>query len=211
MRGLCLVYTLILKNVTWGPVTQAVKYPMVAAVLKSVFDTVCGASELASLQVIIIMGVAGSGKTTIGQALAERLQWNFADADDFHSDANVRKMTAGEALTDDDRAPWLLSLSSNIQNWIETGKSTVLACSALRESYRDVLQTDDERVALIYLRGNFDLFEQRLSHRSGHFMKSSMLESQFQTLEEPEHACIIDASKNPDEIVDEVLRRLSLS
>ncbi|MFN8552191.1 MAG: gluconokinase [Candidatus Obscuribacterales bacterium] len=162
------------------------------------------------IKVIIVMGVAGSGKTTVGQSLAQRLQWNFADADDYHPPANVTKMSAGQPLTDEDRKPWLSALSSMIQNWIATGQSTVLACSALRSSYRDILQTDNNSVALIYLKADFELFNKRLSGRSGHFMKATMLTSQFQTLEEPEDVCTVDASKDPVEIVDEICRRLAL-
>ncbi|MFN8552311.1 MAG: gluconokinase, GntK/IdnK-type, partial [Candidatus Obscuribacterales bacterium] len=99
------------------------------------------------IKVIIVMGVAGSGKTTVGQSLAQRLQWNFADADDYHPPANVTKMSAGQPLSDEDRKPWLSALSSMIQNWIATGQSTVLACSALRSSYRNILQTDNNSVA----------------------------------------------------------------
>jgi gluconokinase len=163
------------------------------------------------LKVIIVMGVSGSGKTTIGKLLAQRLQWNFADADDFHTAANVDKMTAGLALTDADREPWLRSLREHIQNWITTNQSTVLACSALKSSYRETLQIDATLVALVYLKGDFQLFEKRLSSRQGHFMKSTMLESQFKTLEEPsaaDGAIIVEASDLPAVIVDNICNQL---
>lgn len=157
------------------------------------------------------MGVAGSGKTTIGQLLARRLQWNFADADDYHPPANVDKMSAGQPLTDEDRTPWLSALSAMIQNWINTGQSTVLACSALRASYRNILQSNNKSVAMVYLKGDFELFQKRLSGRTGHFMKSTMLTSQFQTLEEPDDVCAVDAAKDPVAIVDDICRFLKLS
>jgi len=162
------------------------------------------------LKVIIIMGVAGSGKTTIGKMLAERLDWNFADADDYHPPANVIKMSAGHALSDQDRAPWLQTLRAKIEVWTGTNESTVLACSALKASYRQLLQANDS-VSVVYLKGDFDLFKKRLSERQGHFMKTAMLESQFQTLEEPEGVITINASDDPESIVKEICARLGLS
>lgn len=162
------------------------------------------------LNVIVVMGVAGSGKTTIGKLLADRLGWNFADADDYHPAANVAKMSAGHALSEQDRAPWLQTLRGNIENWTTQNQSTVLACSALRASYRKLLQVNEE-VSMIYLKGSFDLFKKRLSERQGHFMKTTMLESQFQTLEEPEAAITVDASKDPESIVEEICKKLNLN
>lgn len=162
------------------------------------------------LNVIVVMGVAGSGKTTIGKLLADRLGWNFADADDYHPAANVAKMSAGHALSEQDRAPWLQTLRGNIENWTTQNQSTVLACSALRASYRKLLQVNEE-VSMIYLKGSFDLFKKRLSERQGHFMKTTMLESQFQTLEEPEGAITVDASKDPESIVEEICKKLNLN
>ncbi|MBI2812391.1 MAG: gluconokinase [Candidatus Melainabacteria bacterium] len=156
------------------------------------------------------MGVAGSGKTTVGKLLAERLNWKFADADDYHPSANVIKMSAGHALTDEDRAPWLQTLHDNIENWTSKNEATVLACSALKASYRELLQLNDS-VSLVYLRGDYGLFEKRLSGRQGHFMKTTMLESQFQTLEEPVGAVTVDASQDPESIVKEICIRLSLN
>lgn len=162
------------------------------------------------IRVIVIMGVAGSGKTTVGKALAQRLGWQFVDADDFHSAANVQKMQSGEPLTDEDRAPWLELLGSKIQSWCESNAPAVLACSALREEYRHHLHADDPQVRIVYLKGDFTLLNGRLQKRKGHFMKAAMLESQFSTLEEPRNAIIVDASKPPTEIVDDVVSELNL-
>ena len=156
------------------------------------------------------MGVAGSGKTTIGKLLAEKLCWKFADADDYHPAANVTKMSTGHALSDEDRTPWLQILRANIETWTIKNESTVLACSALKKSYRERLQINDA-VSVVYLKGDFALFEKRLSGRQGHFMKTTMLESQFQTLEEPEDAITVDASENPETIVNEICTKLALN
>jgi gluconokinase len=156
------------------------------------------------------MGVAGSGKTTIGKLLAEKLHWDFADADDFHPEANVNKMSAGIALTDEDREPWLEKMRDSIRKWIASNQPTILACSALKESYRNMLQVSSD-VCVVYLSGSFELFEQRLRNRKGHFMKPDMLRSQFLTLEEPAGAVIVNASESPDAIVDEICRSQGLS
>jgi gluconokinase len=156
------------------------------------------------------MGVAGSGKTTIGKLLAETLHWDFADADDFHPEANVKKMSAGIALTDEDREPWLEKMRESICNWIDSNQPAILACSALKESYRNVLQVSSA-VCVIYLSGSFELFDRRLRSRKGHFMKPDMLRSQFLTLEEPVGATIVNASATPDAIVDEICRSQGLS
>ncbi len=162
------------------------------------------------LNVIVIMGVAGSGKTTVGKLLAEKLNWKFADADDYHPPANVIKMSSGDALSDQDRAPWLQTLHANIEVWTNKNESTVLACSALKASYRELLQANDA-VSVVYLKGDYGLFEKRLSGRQGHFMKTTMLESQFQTLEEPQGAITVDASEDPESIVKEICAKLELS
>ncbi|HEY9732946.1 MAG TPA: gluconokinase [Drouetiella sp.] len=162
------------------------------------------------LRVIIVMGVAGSGKTTIGKLLAQRLQWNFVDADDYHPASNVEKMRAGHALTDADREPWLRNLRGEIEKWIASEQHTVLACSALRSSYRETLQVDVNQVAVVYLKGDFQLFMNRLSNRQGHFMKSTMLESQFKTLQEPSPAdgvFIVEASDQPAVIVENICKK----
>jgi len=150
--------------------------------------------------VIILMGVTGSGKTTAGRKLAESLGWKYFDADDFHSAANVAKMKNGVPLNDEDRKPWLESLQRLIQERLANDQPAVLACSALKESYRDVLIID-ERVKLVYLKGDYDLIKARLSARSNHYMNPALLESQFQTLEEPIGALCIDIQSSPGEIV----------
>src|ERR1019366_8264156 len=127
--------------------------------------------------VILLMGVTGSGKTTIGLALAESLQWQFVDADDFHSRANVVKMRTGIPLEDLDRAPWLVALHDAIAGWLETPTNVVLACSALKQSYRKQLLVDPD-VKLVYLRGSRELISQRLSQRRGHYMDPNLLPSQ---------------------------------
>jgi gluconokinase len=159
--------------------------------------------------VIVVMGVSGSGKTTIGSLLARQLEWAFADADDYHSAANVEKMRNGIPLTDADRIPWLDALRALIACWIADGKSAVLACSALKESYRESLRID-EQVRYVYLKGNRDLLFYRLLERSDHYMKEQMLESQLGTLEEPVNAIVVDAKGTPEDIVREIRRDLGL-
>jgi gluconokinase len=150
--------------------------------------------------VIILMGVTGSGKTTIGWGLARALGWPFYDADDFHPAANVEKMSRGVPLDDADRAPWLAALRELVRGCVESGESAVLACSALKESYRDRLLFD-EVVRLVYLKGDENLIRERLRDREGHFMKAAMLDSQFAALEEPDGALRVDVSAPPEEIV----------
>jgi len=146
------------------------------------------------------MGVAGSGKTTTGRKLAESLGWKYFDADDFHSAANVAKMKSGEPLNEEDRKPWLESLQRLIQERLANDQPAVLACSALKQSHRDVLMID-ERVKLVYLKGDYALIKARLGGRSNHFLNPALLESQFQTLEEPIGALCVDIQSTPDEIV----------
>jgi gluconokinase len=150
--------------------------------------------------IIVLMGVTGSGKTTAGRKLAASLGWEYFDADDFHSAANVAKMKSGVPLNDDDRKPWLESLQRLIQERLANNQRAVLACSALKQSYREMLLID-ERVTLVYLKGDQDLIKDRLGGRSDHYMNPALLESQFQTLEEPVDALRIDIQKPPDEIV----------
>jgi gluconokinase len=150
--------------------------------------------------IILLMGVSGVGKTAVGQALAQQLGWRFADADDFHSAANVAKMRAGIPLDDADRAPWLQSLHGAIAGWIAAKESVVLACSALKESYRRQLLVGPE-VKLVYLHGNFELLSQRLKARHGHYMNPNLLRSQFETLEAPTEAITVDVSGTVPEIV----------
>ena len=160
-------------------------------------------------QIIIIMGVAGCGKSTIGSMLAHELGWDFYDADDFHSESNRIKMAQNIPLTDEDRAGWLDSLRSLIGQNIQNEKSIVLACSALKKSYRDILMINDQ-VEFIYLRGTYEQIEARLLQRSGHFMSAKMLASQFDILEEPQDALTIDITHTPQEIISIIRKGLAL-
>jgi gluconokinase len=158
--------------------------------------------------VILMMGVSGAGKTTIGQLLASRLGWEFADGDDYHSAANLEKMRDGIPLTDADRAPWLETLRTLIAGWIAEGKSAVLASSALKRSYREFLLVAPE-IKVVYLRGTPELLQQRLRERVGHFMTERMLASQLATLEEPEDAVVVDTGRPVAEIVAEIRAKLA--
>jgi carbohydrate kinase (thermoresistant glucokinase family) len=161
--------------------------------------------------VLVLMGVSGSGKTTVGAMLAGRLRWRFADADDFHSAANVAKMKAGIPLTDADRLPWLSAIAAQIDAWRRDGQHGVVTCSALRRSYRDILIGDRADVRLVHLKGERPLIADRLAARHAHFMPASLLESQFATLEEPaadEHAISIWVGKAPEALVEEIVAAL---
>jgi gluconokinase len=160
--------------------------------------------------IVIIMGTTGAGKTTIGTMLATQLNWQFADADTFHPPANIEKMSHGIPLTDADRAPWLEAMRKAILEWIAAGKNVVLACSALKRAYRDELRPSPE-VKIVYLKGDYALFAERIRHRHGHFAGEQILAGQFADLEEPDDAITVDAAKSPDEIVVEMRRRLALS
>jgi gluconokinase len=144
--------------------------------------------------IILVMGVSGVGKTTVGQALAQQLGWPFADADDFHPAANVAKMREGIPLTDADRAPWLQSLRAAIQGWLTAHESVVLACSALKQTYREQLVTGPE-VKLVFLHADFSVIVERMADRQGHYMNPKLLESQFDTLEIPPDSLSLDASQ----------------
>jgi gluconokinase len=159
--------------------------------------------------VIVIMGVSGSGKTTVGAQLASQLGWRFADADDFHSAASIEKMRNGTPLTDADRGPWLDKLRSVIVGWMEEGKSGALACSALKQAYRERLQVSDG-VRFVYLKVRRDLLSHRLLERHDHYMKESMLDSQIKTLEEPVDAMVVDANGTPADIVRAIRENLVL-
>jgi len=157
--------------------------------------------------IIVVIGVTGSGKTTVGRLLARKLGWKYFDADDFHPPANVDKMRSGIALDDGDRQPWLEGLRGLIRESLERGENAVLACSALKEKYRQLLLID-ERVKLVFLKGDFQLIQRRLSERRGHYMNPALLESQFATLEEPNESIEIDISSDTAEIVRTIRRRL---
>ncbi|HEY7167018.1 MAG TPA: gluconokinase [Candidatus Binatia bacterium] len=159
--------------------------------------------------IIIIMGVSGSGKSTIGSFLASVLGWSFVEADDFHSQADIEKMTCGVPLDDEDRAPWLQAIRQWIEAAIARGENGVIACSALKQSYREILQIDSQ-VRFVYLEADAALIEQRLRNRVGHFMNPSLIASQFATLEEPNGALKIDASLPPGEIVTRITQAFTI-
>lgn len=155
--------------------------------------------------IIIIMGVSGSGKTTIGSLLAKELNIKFYDADDFHSESNKEKMSKEIALTDEDRIIWLNDLRGLIKTVSEENASGVLACSALKEAYRDMLQVHDQ-VKFVYLKGTYQQIKSRLKARAGHYMPATLLQSQFDALEEPKDVLIIDIS-NISEIIIQMIRK----
>jgi gluconokinase len=157
------------------------------------------------------MGPAGSGKTTVGKLLASQLSWEFADGDDFHPPANIEKMARGVGLTDEDRVPWLQSLRDAMRQWEVQGPNVVLACSALKRSYREILEINSN-VKLVYLKGSRMLLQARLHSRKGQYANEELLASQLADLEEPEpaEAITIDAAKSPEQIVSEIQMRLGL-
>jgi gluconokinase len=158
--------------------------------------------------VIVVMGVAGAGKTTVGRRLADVMRCRFADADDFHAPANVEKMRRGVALDDEDRAPWLAALAGAIDEWLRADACVVLACSALKAKYRAALRRDPARVQFVYLKVPPEIAHARVANRPGHFMKENLVEQQFDALEEPSRALVVDASQPPDDIVRRLLREL---
>ena len=157
---------------------------------------------------VIVMGVSGSGKTSVGRSLAKQLGWNFYDADDFHPPENIAKMAKGIALDDSDRAPWLASLHDLICSSLKEGQPGVLACSALKRSYRQQLLDGNEGVQIIYLKGSYDLIWSRMAKRSDHYMKPHMLQSQFDALEEPVTALTTDISMSVEDIVQGILKQM---
>jgi len=160
--------------------------------------------------IIILMGVSGSGKTTIGARLAQALGWPFYDGDQFHPPANIAKMQQGIPLTDADRWPWLHALRAHIETCVHQGVSAVLACSALRQAYREHLSIDEAEVRLVYLKGNYDLIRKRLAQRRGHFMPPGLLASQFAALEEPEQVVVIDIVHFSDTVVELIREQLGV-
>jgi gluconokinase len=157
--------------------------------------------------IVVLMGVTGSGKSTVGELLARQLSWRFFDGDDFHSADNIKKMRQGTPLSDEDRIPWLNALRETIRATMNRRENAVIACSALRRSYRQRLQISME-VAFVYLKANASLVRDRLAKRRGHFMNRELVQSQFDALEEPEEALQIDASLSPVEIVRQIRSRL---
>jgi gluconokinase len=162
--------------------------------------------------VILLMGVSGSGKTTVGRLLASQLGWEFADGDDYHPAANIEKMRSGIPLTDAERAPWIETLQALIAGWVSAQRNAILACSALKRTYREILRFGQD-VKVVYLKGTPQLLQQRLHARVGHFMTERMIQSQLATLEEPqdEDAIVVDIDQSPVGIVAEIRARLGLT
>ena len=161
--------------------------------------------------IVVVMGVSGSGKSTVAALLAAALGCQFQEGDDLHPPENVEKMRSGTPLTDADRMPWLRKIAAEIDGWRARGECGVLTCSALKRSYRDIIIGDRRDVVLLYLRGSRELIHQRMVARHGHFMPVALLDSQFATLEEPgpdEHPIVVSIASTPDAMVDEVVRQL---
>jgi gluconokinase len=160
---------------------------------------------------LVVMGVSGSGKSTIADKLAERLGWTFEDGDRFHPASNVAKMSAGVPLTDEDRWPWLQAIADEIDRVCKAGQPAVIACSALKRAYRDILVHGRKDVRIVYLGGSQELIASRLAARKGHFMPPGLLTSQFKTLEPPgegEHPVTVSIDASVDAIVDDIVRQL---
>jgi gluconokinase len=170
-----------------------------------------GTTRAKVMNVVVMMGVSGSGKTTIADAVARREGWPLLEGDKLHPPANIEKMSHGIPLTDEDRWPWLRAIAAVIDDWRAKGQSGVVACSALKRAYRDILIGDRTDVMLVYLQGSRQLIGERMAARQGHFMPPALLDSQFATLEEPgddEHAIVVSVAETPDEIVAEVVGKL---
>ncbi len=150
--------------------------------------------------IIIIMGVSGSGKTTVGQQLADDLGWKYYDGDDFHSLKNIAKMSVGIPLNDDDRSLWLSQINQHIKKLLKANENAVFSCSALKQQYRRQLQNDSEAIKFVYLKGPKALIKKRLESRAGHFMSVDLITSQFETLEEPENVLVVDIKQSPKKI-----------
>ena len=160
---------------------------------------------------LIVMGVSGSGKSTIAASLAERLNWVYEDGDRFHPASNVAKMSAGQPLTDEDRWPWLQAIADEIDRVCESGGHVVIACSALKRAYRDVLVHGRDDVRIVYLKGTQPLIADRLARRKGHFMPPGLLDSQFKTLEPPavdENPITVSIDASVETIVEDIVRQL---
>ena len=162
---------------------------------------------------LIVMGVSGSGKSTIGERLARRIAWRFEDGDRFHPASNVAKMSAGHPLSDDDRWPWLRAIAAEIDRVCLAGEHAVIACSALKRSYRDILVHGRRDVRIVFLQGAQPLIAERMARRKGHFMPPGLLDSQFKTLEPPgaaENPVTVSIDASVEVIVDDIVRQLKL-
>jgi gluconokinase len=155
----------------------------------------------------IIMGVSGSGKSTVGKLLSDRTGWSFYDADNFHPAENIAKMSQNIPLTDSDRQPWLSQLQELIDRTIKSKDNAILACSALKSTYRDILQGNRQEIVWIYLRGSYQEIKTRIEQRQGHFLSANLLQNQFDTLEEPNNAIIFDIYLPPEVIVDRIIEK----
>jgi gluconokinase len=160
------------------------------------------------MKILVLMGVAGAGKTTVGQLLSKELGWPYFEGDDFHSVRNIEKMSDEVPLTDADRLPWLRNIRNKIDELINKNQSAVIACSALKKEYRDILSAGTDKVRFIYLKADRELIKTRLEERRNHFMKAQMLESQFEILQEPAGALTIDASLQPAKIIQLIKKSL---
>ena len=161
-------------------------------------------------RVLIFMGVAGCGKTTVASLFAKQTGATFYEGDDFHPPGNVAKMRAGIPLTDEDRAPWLLALRKIISDSLAKNTLSIMTCSALKAKYRELLQAGDARILFVYLTAPRDILKERLKKRTGHYMPPALLDSQLSALEPPTDAFTIDAEKSPEEIVAELIQVLGL-
>jgi gluconokinase len=159
--------------------------------------------------IVIVMGVVGAGKTTVGSLLARQAGWEFADADDYHAPENKEKIRQGIPLTDGDREPWLRRLRQEIQNWIASGRNVVLACSALKSKYREELKVGPA-VKFVYLKGDAPLIDSRLRARKGHFADDKILASQLADLEQPLDAVTVSIDQSPEQMVAAIRQRLGL-
>lgn len=160
--------------------------------------------------ILILMGAMGSGKSTIGKLLAYALGWIFYEGDDFHSNENIKKMREGVALDDQNRLLWLQKLRDKIQDCLQREENAIIACSALKQSYRNMLAVDQKNIKLIYLKGDYNLLQKRIEERQHHYMNKKLLPSQWEILEEPKKAIYIDISLTPEIIVKNIIELLRL-
>lgn len=165
---------------------------------------------MAKPEILIVMGVSGSGKSTVGRLLAQELGWQYLEGDDFHPPANVEKMRSGTPLTDEDRLPWLDALRDLVRDALKRNRHLVVTCSALKQKYRQRLAVDESKVVYIYLKGDFELIANRLKGRKGHFMPETLLKSQFEAMEEPKDAITVDVALSPRDIVDRIKNSIEL-